>query len=120
MTMKITTRVLAALALLVVLSPGLSWAHGKGHVLGTIAAVAADHLDVTTTDKTTVTVKLTKETRYFEGEAAADASAARVGLRVVVHLANDGSAAEVHLPKAEPRPRTQSSIAGAEGRSATR
>lgn len=70
-------------------------------MLGTIAAVATDHIEVTTTEKKTVTVKTTKDTRYFLGDTAADATAIKVGLRVAVHLAEDGSAAEVHLPKVQ-------------------
>ena len=98
--MNTSARAFAAVTLLVMILPSLAQAHGKGHIPGTIAAVTADHIDVTTKDNKTVTVKITKETRYFLGEVVADAAAAKVGLRVVVHLAEDGSAAEVHLPKA--------------------
>jgi hypothetical protein len=90
----------AALVLTLLLVPGMALAHGKGHVKGTIKAVAEDHIEVTTEDGKTQTIKRTKDTHYRVGEAHGSAKDAKVGSRVVVHLADDGSAAEVHLPKA--------------------
>ena len=73
-------------------------AHGHGHVMGTILTVHPDHLDVKTKDGKSVSVPLAKSTRYFRGNAKATASELKAGSRVVVHLAADGSAAEIRLP----------------------
>ncbi len=80
--------------------PALALAHGHGHVMGTILTVHPDHLDVKTKDGKSVSVPLTKSTRYFRGSANATASDLKVGSRVVVHLAADGSATEIRLPAA--------------------
>jgi hypothetical protein len=89
----------SCMAILLVL-PAAALAHGHGHVLGTILTVHPDHLDVKTKDGKSVSVPLAKSTRYFRGNAKATASDVKAGSRVVVHLAADGSAAEVRLPSA--------------------
>ena len=89
----------SCMAILFVLPP-LALAHGHGHVMGTILTVQPDHLDVKTKDGKTVSVPLAKSTRYFRGNARATASELKAGSRVVVHLAADGSAAEIRLPSA--------------------
>lgn len=91
------TIIRCCLALLLV-PPGLVLAHGYGHVMGTIQAVHADRLDVVTKDGKALSIPLTKSTRYFRGDKSATAAALETGSRVVVHLAADGSAAEVRLP----------------------
>ncbi|HEX9304573.1 MAG TPA: hypothetical protein VGA31_09015 [Thermoanaerobaculia bacterium] len=75
-------------------------AHGHGHVMGTILTVHPDHLDVQTKDGKSVSVPLTKSTRYFRGNAKTTAADLMAGSRVVVHLAADGSATEIRLPSA--------------------
>jgi hypothetical protein len=87
------------LAILLVL-PTAALAHGHGHVMGTIVAVHPDHLDVKTKGGKSVSVPLTKSTRYFRGSAKASASELKAGARVVAHLAADGSASEIRLPSA--------------------
>jgi hypothetical protein len=87
------------IAILLVL-PGVALAHGHGHVMGTIRAVHSDHLDVQTNDGKSVSIPLAKATRYFRGSARATAAGLKAGARVVVHLAADGSAAEIRLPAA--------------------
>jgi hypothetical protein len=89
-------------ALLLALVPALAAAHAGGHVMGTIAAFDRDHIELTTRDGRRVSVKLAKETQYFRGEAPAAAADLAVGLRCTIHLAADGSAAEVHLPGPPP------------------
>jgi len=89
----------SCMAILFVL-PALALAHGHGHVMGTILTVHPDHLDVKTKDGKAVSVPLAKSTRYFRGNARATASELKAGSRVVVHLAADGSAAEIRLPSA--------------------
>ena len=81
---------------------GLASAHGHGHVMGTVKAVAADHVEVTTKDGKTVSVPLTPETRYFKGDQKAAQADVKAGGRVVVHLGAGGAAEEVRLPSGKP------------------
>ena len=58
---------------------------GHAHkVMGTVAAVTATQLDVTTTDGKTVVVVLNAKTTFKQGTAKADAGVLKVGERVVV------------------------------------
>jgi hypothetical protein len=76
----------------------LAWAHGgNGHVMGTVKATAADHIDVQTTDGKVVSVPLGKATRFYQGKAKVPASTVQIGRRVVVHLGANGEAVEVRL-----------------------
>jgi len=85
--------------LLVLLASSLALAHGgHGHVMGTVAATAADHLDVKTKDGKVVTVPLAKATRYYLGKKKAGAADVKVGQKVVVHLGAGGAAEQVKLP----------------------
>jgi phosphate/sulfate permease len=93
--MKKTTTFLT-LAFLV-LACGLAFGHGHGHVKGTVAAVTATRIDVTTKNGNTVSVPLTAATLYLKGKAKATRAAVHVGKRVVVHLGAKGEAEEVHL-----------------------
>lgn len=87
---------LAAMAILA--APALLLAHGKGHVMGTVASVDATHIEVKTKDGKTVKVTLTDKTKYKKGDAEAASGDVKPGMKVSVHLADDGSAGEVHLP----------------------
>ncbi len=91
-------------ALLLVLFPAVALAHGGGHAKGTIAAFDRDHIELTTPEGKTLSLKLGKDTKYFRGEQPATAADLAVGLRCMIHLAADKSAAEVHLPAA-PQPK---------------
>ena len=87
-----------ALAILTVLaSPAVLLAHGKGHVMGTVTSVDATHMDVKTKDGKTVKVKLTDKTKYMKGDSEATSGDVKPGMKVSVHLADDGSAGEVRL-----------------------
>lgn len=91
------SRFLVVLAALVVLAvPGALLAHGK-MVMGTVTAVDANAIEVKTTDGKTVKFKLTDKTKYMKGEKEAASGDVKPGLKVSVHLADDGSAGEVHL-----------------------
>lgn len=92
-----------SLAILFALAPALVLAHGKGHVKGTISSIGPDHLMVKGKDGKEVHVMLTSKTKFLKGKAAATAADAKVGSRVVVHLGDDGNAAEVQLPKDKPK-----------------
>lgn len=87
------------IALLLVLR-GIALGHGHGHVMGTIQTVHPDRLEIVTKEGKSLSIALTKSTKYFRGNKSATAAALEAGSRVVVHLAADGSAAEVRLPSA--------------------
>jgi len=91
------TSILLSLAF-VLFAAGLAFAHGHGHVMGTVAAVTADRIDVHTTGGKTVSVPLTSTTKYVKGKAHATRDDVHVGGRVVVHLGAKGAAEEIHLP----------------------
>jgi hypothetical protein len=86
-------------ALLILLASTFALAHGgHGHVMGTVAAAAADHLEVKTKDGKVVNVPLAKTTRFYLGKKKAGADDVQVGQKVVVHLGADGAAEQVKLP----------------------
>ncbi len=95
--------IILALAVLFVFSPAFALAHGKGHVKGTISAVGADHLTVKSEDGKEIHVMLTNKTKFSKGKAPATAADVKVGSRVVVHLGDDGNAAQVQLPEDKPK-----------------
>lgn len=62
--------------------------HGENHpVMGTVTAVDTEHLVLKGRDGKTVSIKLTKDTKYLVGEVAAPASDVKVGDRAVVDVA---------------------------------
>jgi hypothetical protein len=84
-------------------------AHGDyTHVMGTVAAMDATHVEVKTRAGKTVSVMLTGATKYTKGGAAAAASDMQVGQRVSVEAKHKGEnleASEVKLgvmPKPAP------------------
>ncbi|MGE5232855.1 MAG: hypothetical protein ACM3OB_02000 [Acidobacteriota bacterium] len=91
-------RMLLASLTIVLLLSAAALAHGAGHVMGTIAAFDAKHLEVVTQDGKTQAIALTEATKYFVGDRPGSAADLAKGLRVVVHLAMDKTAMEVHLP----------------------
>jgi len=98
-------RITAALAMaFTLLAAGVVLAHGKGHVMGTVEAVTAERIEVKTEDGKVVAVPLTKDTEYFKGKEKAAWADVKVGGKVVVHLADDGSAHEIRLPSAGEHP----------------
>jgi hypothetical protein len=76
-------------------------AHG-GHVhnfLGTVKSVDAAHLSITTQESKQVEFLLTDSTRYTRNGDPAQKGDLRPGLRVSVHVAEDGkTATSVMLP----------------------
>lgn len=59
---------------------------GKTHVMGTIKAMDAAHLTVQTREGKSVSVRLSGETKYWNGDAPAKNSDLKVGGRVVVDV----------------------------------
>jgi hypothetical protein len=100
--------VVASLAVVAALAiPGYALAH-EGHVhkvMGTVATVHENHLDVKTTDGKISTVTLNEKTKILRGKAKATAEDLKPGERVVVSATekkgNDGKeemiATEVRL-----------------------
>jgi len=84
------------------LTPAFLMAHeGHHHVMGTVTAVDANHVEVKTTDGKASSIPLVPTTKYYKGSkgtAAGAASDMTVGTRVMIDLAKDGSASEVRLP----------------------
>jgi hypothetical protein len=68
--------------------------------MGTVASVDATHIDVKTKDGKTVKVTLNDKTKCKKGDANAATADVKPGMKVSVHLADDGSAGEVHLSPA--------------------
>ncbi len=87
--------------------PGVLFAHeGHHHVLGTVKAVDAAHLEVRTKDGKTVTVPLNDATKYYQGSKGRSGAAAtdiKAGMRVVVDLGKDGRAEQVRIGATKPR-----------------
>ncbi|MDQ2978578.1 MAG: hypothetical protein M3R62_05120 [Acidobacteriota bacterium] len=84
-----------------VLVPGVLLAHeGHRHVMGTVTAVDANHIEIKTQDGKSSSVPISAATKYTKGSKGKTAGAAsdlKVGSRVVIDLAKDGSAKEVRL-----------------------
>jgi hypothetical protein len=74
---------LITLTCLIISTP--SFAHGADqHVLGTIMAIDATHLEIKTTKGQSVNVRLSKQTRYKDERNPKGASVPEVGDRVVI------------------------------------
>ncbi|HTL62644.1 MAG TPA: DUF5666 domain-containing protein [Nitrospira sp.] len=78
-----------------------AFAHGTGqHVLGTVVAIDAKHLEVKTQKGTTVEVQINKQTRFKEKDHPKSANLPEVGDRVVIEAVKDEktlTATEVHF-----------------------
>lgn len=86
------------LAVLLAFAFTIVFARGKWHVKGTVASIDTTHMEVKTKDGRTVNVKLTEKIWYMKGDAEAKSGDVKPGMKVSVHLADDGSAGEVRMP----------------------
>jgi hypothetical protein len=91
------------LAVLLAFALAVVFARGKWHVKGTISLTGSNHLLVKGEDGKEVRVAITNKTKFFKGEAPATAADSKVGLRVAVHLDEEGNAALVKLSE-DPKP----------------
>ena len=69
--------------------------------MGTVTVVDATHVEVKTKDGKSSSVPLSAATKYYKGSKGKTAGAAsdlKVGSRVMIDLAKDGSATEIRLP----------------------
>ena len=78
-----------------------AFAHGTGqHVLGTVVAIDAKHLEIKTQKGTTVEVQINKQTRFKEKDRPKSTNLPEVGDRVVIEAVKDEktlTATEVHF-----------------------
>ncbi|MFO0705639.1 MAG: DUF5666 domain-containing protein [Nitrospira sp.] len=93
------------LATALILSSSTAWAHGSGqHVLGTVTAIDASHIEVKTPKGAAVSVKVTKQTRYIEKGNPKSTDLPTIGDRVVIEATKEKStltATEVHYSSAK-------------------
>ena len=82
---------LAWLVAIAIVLPAAAWAHeGHAHkVLGTISAVQANRVELKTPEGKVVTVTVNAKTIYARGKQKVDASALKVGERVVAEVASE-------------------------------
>lgn len=77
------------------------FAHGTGqHVLGTVVAIDAKHVEIKTQKGTTVEVQINKQTRFKEKDQPKSTNLPEVGDRVVIEAVKDEktlTATEVHF-----------------------
>jgi Domain of unknown function (DUF5666) len=96
-------RLIVTITCLVISSP--SFAHGADqHVLGTIMAIDATHVEVKTSKGQSVNVRVNKKTLYKDQRNPKDASVPEVGDRVVIKATKDGKvllATEIHFSAAK-------------------
>ena len=92
-----------AAALLV---PVATWAHeGHAHkVLGTVSAISATQLELKTPEGKTVIAKLNPKTTFARGKQKVDASAVKVGERVVVTVPSEKEMIASIVTMAAPTP----------------
>lgn len=95
------------IAAALVLTSSFAFAHGTGqHVLGTVTAIDAKHIEVKTPKGATVSVALTKQTRFKQKGNPKSTEPPSVGDRVVIEATRDEKdkklliATEVHYAAA--------------------
>jgi hypothetical protein len=99
-------RLIVTMTYLVISSP--SFAHGADqHVLGTIMAIDATHVQVKTTKGQSVDVRVNKKTQYKDERNPKVANVPEVGDRVVIKATKEGKvllATEIHFSAAKRAP----------------
>jgi hypothetical protein len=89
------TRRLMLLALAI--APLIAWAHGGlEHVRGTVAKISDQSVTVTTTAGKTVEVLLDAQTTYARADKPIQKGDLKVGDRVVIHAAEQGTTLTAH------------------------
>jgi len=94
--MKTKTLTGAVLGILLMLTAPVAVLAHEGHehhVMGTVSAIDALHVKVTTKDGKTVSLAITPETKVFREKAAAKLADVKVGGRIMVET--DGTADEL-------------------------
>lgn len=73
--------------------------------MGTVSTLDAQHAVVTDREGKTISIALTKDTKYEQGDAPAAASALKVGVRVVIDVTGkpeSRAATEIRIAPAGP------------------
>ncbi|WP_447599666.1 DUF5666 domain-containing protein [Nitrospira sp. Nam80] len=98
----------ALLTFALIAVPTLGLAHGNDqHVLGTVTAIDATHVDVKTPKGASVTVQLTDQTKFIPKGIKRAGGQPQVGDRVVIDVNTEGAvmtATEVQY--SNPKPKT--------------
>lgn len=105
MTVRPTAPTMVLVALSVICATAVLAHEGETHVMGTVSAIDAQRVVVTDREGKALSIGLTKDTRYKQGDAPSAASALKVGTRVVVDLAGKPeslTASEIHVAPAAP------------------
>jgi hypothetical protein len=96
-------RLIVTLTCLFISTP--SFAHGTDqHVLGTIMAITATHVEVKTPKGQSVNVQVNKKTRYKDASNPKGANVPAVGDRVIIKATKDDKvllATEIHFSAAK-------------------
>lgn len=72
---------------------------GKPDVMGTVTAIDEHRIEVKTLEGKTVSVPLTKDTKYSKGDTPLARSDVKIGMRAVLHLEGKGEQLTVHEVK---------------------
>ena len=92
------------LACALIVTATTAFAHGTGqHVLGTVTAIDATHVEVKTPKGRTVNVQVNKQTRFKEKGNPRSANLPAVGDRVVIEATKDDKvlfATDIHFSAA--------------------
>lgn len=64
---------------------------GQPHIMGTVAAIDANHIVVQTTEGKSLSVLVDKNTKYRQGDKTAAATDLKVGDRVVLEVSATGA-----------------------------
>jgi hypothetical protein len=104
------TQTVLAMIFVIALAPFASAHEGHDHkIMGTVAAMHGNALDVKGTDGKTSTISLTDKTRIIQGTTVMKAADIKTGDRVVVTASGGGKAPyvakEVRLGTAPPTPK---------------
>ena len=96
-------RLIVTLTCLFISAP--SFAHGTDqHVLGTIMAINATHVEIKTSKGQSVDVRVNKKTRYKDESNSKGANVPEVGDRVIIKATKDDKvllATEIHFSAAK-------------------
>jgi len=92
--------IVVLLGMVIVATPLVLGHTGKTHVMGVVTALDANHVAVKTMDGKTLSILLTKATKYLKGEATAPMTDLKIGVRVVMEVTGQGAkatASEIRL-----------------------
>ena len=100
--------IFGAILVAALIMPAAAWAHeGHAHkMLGTVSALAANMFEMKTPEGKVVKVTLNQKTTFARGRQKVDATAVKVGERVVVVVASEKDMIATSVTMAAPTPVT--------------